>query len=73
MSLDGTRRQISYTYHIREPGKGCRTIAAANTEFEPGLLRRRQRRLDADNVRGAAIREVEDDVRRRLRRRGYDQ
>ena len=70
MSLDGTRQQVSYTYSIRKPNKGVRTIAAASTEWEPGIQRRHQRRIEADGIRARSIVEFEESVRRRLQLRG---
>lgn len=68
ISLTGATRQVMYSINCEEPKKGAYTIAAQNTEWEPGLLRRLARRDRAESRR--AIREQQDHQRRRLLREG---
>jgi hypothetical protein len=65
--LSGTVRQISFFGSV---GNDCITMASLNTEWEPGLLRRRQRRLAAESERQRVLRETEDVDRRRAKKRG---
>lgn len=72
MSLDGTRQQVTYTVDSRRgsPTKGCRTYAASNTEWEPGMQRRRQRRREAEVIRATELHQLSESERRKLARRG---
>lgn len=65
--LSGTVRQTSFFGSVET---GCFTIASLNTEWEPGLLRRRQRRLAAEADRQKVRREMDDVGQRRLVRGG---
>lgn len=65
--LSGTVRQTSFFGSV---DTGCFTIAALSTEWEPGLLRRRQRRLAAEADRQKVRRELDDVGQRRLQRGG---
>lgn len=65
--LSGTVRQTSFFGSV---DTGCFTIASLNTEWEPGLLRRRQRRLAAEADRQKVRRELDDVGQRSLVRKG---
>lgn len=67
ITLSGTVRQVSFFGSVDD---GVHTIASLNTEWEPGLLRRRQRRLAAEADRQKVRRELDDVGQRRLARRG---
>jgi hypothetical protein len=68
--LSGTVRQTSFFGSVET---GCFTIASLNTEWEPGLLRRRQRRLAAEADRQKVRRERMDIDERSLLRKGVVQ
>lgn len=65
--LSGTVRQTSFFGSV---DGGCYTIASANSEWEPGMLRRRQRRLAAENDRRRVRRELDEITGRKLSRGG---
>lgn len=70
IALDGAIRQVSIRGNCTGRDQGCFTMAARNTEWEPGLLRRRQRRLRAEEDRLRVQREIQDADRRRAQRGG---
>lgn len=65
--LSGTVRQTAFFGSV---DTGCFTIASLNTEWEPGLLRRRQRRLAAEADRQKVRRELDDVGQRAIARKG---
>jgi hypothetical protein len=65
--LSGTVRQVSFFGSI---DAGAHTIASLNTEWEPGLLRRRQRALAAEVDRQKVRRELDNIGQRRIARKG---
>lgn len=67
ISLSGTVRQTSFFGSV---DTGVFTIASANTEWEPGMMRRRQRRLSAEADRRKVRRELDEVRGRRVERKG---
>ncbi len=67
ITLSGTVRQTTFFGSV---DTGCFTIAALNTEWEPGVPWRRQRRLQAEVDRRRVRRELDEVRHRRVERKG---
>ena len=68
--IDGAIRHVSYFGVCDGPNRGCFTMASQNTEWEPGLLVRPERRRRAEVDRMLTLREIMAYDRRRARRQG---
>lgn len=68
--IDGAIRMVSYFGSCDGPGKGFFTMASRNTECEPGLWVRPERRRRAEIDRTRVLRDVTEYERRKARRLG---
>lgn len=70
IALSGTVRQTTFFGQCDGAHRGCFTIAALNTEWEPGVPWRRQRRIQAESDRRRVMRERDEVGIRKVQRKG---